>query len=157
MCVLSGETGAGKSILIDALSMVLGSRANQEVIRHGAKKADISLEFNIENNRKALEWLESHEMQEDNQCVLRRVIRSDGRSKSYINNIPTSLKIVAGIGEILVDLHGQHEHQLLLKSGQQRLLVDAIAGNQTILKKIENIYHEWVAVSYTHLTLPTKA
>jgi len=144
MCVLSGETGAGKSILIDALSMVLGSRANQEVIRHGAKKADISLEFNIENNQKALERLDNHDMREDNQCVLRRVIRSDGRSKSYVNNIPTSLKIVASIGEVLVDLHGQHEHQLLLKSGQQRLLVDTIADNQTILKKIENIYHAWV-------------
>ena len=134
--VLTGETGAGKSILIDALGLVLGDRADSMMVRHGADKADISAQFDLAQAPQALAWLRARELESDADCVLRRTINKDGGSRSYINGQPATLQAVRELGELLVDIHGQHAHQSLLKPAEQRRLVDEYAGNQTRLTAV---------------------
>lgn len=143
MTVLTGETGAGKSILLDALSMVLGDRADSGVIRHGAERADITAVFDIADSKPAARWLQEHELESEDECVLRRVINADGRSKSYINGRPVPLQSLRALCESLVDIHGQHEHQSLLKDAVQRELLDEFGGLHALTTSTENAYREW--------------
>ena len=125
--VFTGETGAGKSILIDALQLALGGRGDASVVREGAAKADISAEFTA--GEAAAAWLEQNEFAiEDGGALLRRVIDNAGRSKAFINGIAATATQLRDLGDMLVDIHGQHAHQSLLKSDAQRALLDNQAG-----------------------------
>jgi len=127
MTVLTGETGAGKSILLDALGLALGDRAESSTIRAGADRAEVTADFNISGHKTIHEWLNEHELDEDDQCIIRRTVNRDGRSKGYINGRPVPMQMLRELGEQLVDIHGQHAHQSLLKRETQRLALDNYA------------------------------
>jgi DNA repair protein RecN (Recombination protein N) len=143
MSVLTGETGAGKSILLDALNLALGDRADSGNIRHDAERAEISVLFTVDDNSPAHQWLTEQALDQDNECLIRRVINREGRSKGFINGSPVPMQSLKDIGEMLVDIHGQHEHQSLLKRDIQRQLLDDYADNQAILQAIKNMHREW--------------
>jgi DNA repair protein RecN (Recombination protein N) len=128
MSALTGETGAGKSILVDALGLVLGDRADSTSVRHGAARAEISASFDLSDEGAVLRWLVEHDLDAGDSCVLRRVIAADGRSRAYINGSTTTLQALRELGEQLVEIHGQHEHQRLLHRSAQRELLDAYGG-----------------------------
>ncbi len=128
MTVLTGETGAGKSILLDALGLALGDRAESGTIRAGADRAEVSAEFDIANLSPVQDWLNKHELDDDRQCLIRRTITKEGRSKGYINGRPVPMQSLRELGEQLVDIHGQHAHQSLLKRAIQRQALDDYAG-----------------------------
>ena len=148
MTVLTGETGAGKSIIIDALNLVLGDRADSGVVRHGCARTDISATFDISNITAAQAWLAEQEMDvEDNsECVLRRTVTNEGRSKGYINGSAAPIQSLQALGNMLVDIHGQHEHQSLLKNDMQRQLLDDYAGHANLLTQLAATYRQWKAV-----------
>lgn len=140
--VFTGETGAGKSILIDALALTLGGRGDASMVREGAQKADISAEFSC--NSATSTWLLEHDFNaEDGQLLIRRVIDNAGRSKAYINGISATAAQLRELGEYLVDIHGQHAHQSLLKSEAQRNLLDMQAGLQSQTSKVGSLYKHW--------------
>lgn len=142
--VFTGETGAGKSILIDALALVLGGRADASVVREGAAKADISAYFRV--NEEVAYWLSTSELaDEDGGLLLRRVIDNAGRSKAFINGVAATVAQLRDVGELLVDIHGQHAHQSLLKSDAQRTLLDNQAGLHDTAKTVAKAYQEWQA------------
>src|SRR5579872_4066041 len=115
MTVLTGETGAGKSILIDALTLVLGGRADTKAIRHGAQKCDVTAVFDIHLLPAANDWLKEHELiGDEEECILRRTVPQEGSSRGFINGQPVPIQLLRELGELLVDIHGQHEHQSLL-------------------------------------------
>jgi len=143
LCVITGETGAGKSIMIDALGLALGNRADSGSVRHGADKADILASFDIEANQAAQDWLNQHDLDEDGECILRRVINKDGRSRSYINGRPTPMSSLKTLGEMLISIHGQHEHQALLKKDTHRHLLDQFGGLNTQVKHVADTYNQW--------------
>ncbi|WP_251358427.1 DNA repair protein RecN [Kangiella sp. TOML190] len=128
MTVITGETGAGKSIVVDALGFALGNRADSGVVRHGAKRAEISAIFDIEQLPKVQNWLEEQMLDEEQDCILRRVINHDGRSKAFVNGQPVNLAQLSELGDFLVDIHGQHEHQSLFKPQTHLQLLDRYAG-----------------------------
>ncbi|MDX8395633.1 MAG: AAA family ATPase, partial [Mariprofundaceae bacterium] len=123
MTVFTGETGAGKSILVDALGAVFGVRANSDWVRHGADKAEVTAILEIDDPRLSA-LLKDQDMDDDEQLFLRRMINADGRSKAYINGVPSPMKLLQQIGNICLDLHGQHEHQALLSPEFQREIID---------------------------------
>lgn len=143
LTVLTGETGAGKSILLDALNLALGDRADTSVIRHGADKAEISVTFSTRDAVEAEAWLQEHELASENECIIRRTISTSGPSKAFINGKPTPIQMLRELGEMLVDLHGQHEHQSLLKREAQRQLLDDFAGHQKPLQQLRDCYRRW--------------
>ena len=146
MTALTGETGAGKSILVDALGLVLGDRADSSVIRHGCERAEISASFEIDRLAGVAEWLCARELDLDGECQLRRIINREGRSRGYINGQPVPMQSLRELGEQLVDIHGQHEHQSLLRSAVQRQLLDAFGGHQPLLTEVATLYAEWKSV-----------
>ncbi len=143
MWALTGETGAGKSILVDALGLALGDRADSSLVRAGAERAEISVGFDLTDADDARQWLEQQDLGADDECYLRRVIGGDGRSRGYINNRPVPMQSLRELGEMLVDIHGQHEHQSLLRRDTQRRLLDAFAGNSEVLTRVQNLHREW--------------
>lgn len=143
MNVLTGETGAGKSILVDALGLVLGDRADSGVIRHKADKAEITVSIDIQELAEVKQWLTEQDLLSDDECVLRRVIVRNGRSKAYVNGSPVALSALRSLGTMLVDIHGQHEHQSLLHRDIQKRLLDAHAGNEQPLHALGKIYRQW--------------
>jgi len=143
MTVLTGETGAGKSILLDALNLALGDRADSDNIRHGADRAEICVLFQIEAGSAALQWLQEQSLDENDECLIRRVVNREGRSRGFINGSPVPMQSLRVLGEMLVDIHGQHEHQSLLKRDIQRQLLDDYAGNQSLLNQLGNCYRLW--------------
>ena len=126
--VLTGETGAGKSILIDALALVLGERADSDVIRHGCARAEVSAGFTLKPSHAAARWLKAQDLFDDQECLLRRVIETDKPSRGFINGRPVPIQMLRELGEYLVDIHGQHEHQSLLRREAQRQILDDYAG-----------------------------
>ncbi|NYT66240.1 DNA repair protein RecN [Alcaligenaceae bacterium] len=153
--VFSGETGAGKSILIDALSLALGSRGDVGVLREGASKADITAMFDVPNS--LLSWLEEHEIDTDDLLVLRRVIDSQGRSRSFINGLPVALGQLRELAEHLVDIHGQHAHQSLLKPASQRDLLDAQGGHQDLARQVQQAWLLWQSAEKALVTARQQA
>lgn len=140
--VFTGETGAGKSILIDALALTLGGRGDASMVREGAQKADISAEFSC--NAATTDWLKQHDFaNDDEQLLIRRVIDNAGRSKAYINGISATATQLRELGEFLVDIHGQHAHQSLLKSDAQRALLDMQGGLQANTAEVGRLYKQW--------------
>lgn len=143
LTVLTGETGAGKSILLDALSLALGDRADTSVIRHGSDKAEISVSFSTHDAPEAEAWLTKNEMASENECIIRRVINRNSSSKSFINGIPATIQQLRELGEMLVDLHGQHEHQSLLQRDVQRELLDDYGGHKNMLSKVAEQFRQY--------------
>ncbi len=154
--VFTGETGAGKSILIDALALALGGRGDASVVREGAAKADISAEFSA--GAELDEWLAANEFaNEDGGALLRRVIDNAGRSKAFINGIAATATQLRELGEKLVDIHGQHAHQSLLKQDMQRVLLDNQAGLQDDVKAVALAYKNWRALARQREEFETNA
>ena len=148
MTALTGETGAGKSILIDAIGLVLGDRADSGVIRHGADKAEITLTVELEDTPSAQQWLKDQDLDADDheqQCVLRRIIAINGKSRAWINGRPCNLGMLKQLGEQLVDIHGQHEHQSLMKRELQRQLIDDYAKHDSLLRQTADSFQRWKA------------
>src|SRR5205823_3654379 len=140
--VFTGETGAGKSILIDALALALGGRGDASVVREGAAKADITAEFSTGAESNA--WLAANEFNsEEGGVLLRRVIDNAGRSKAFINGIAATATQLRELGDLLVDIHGQHAHQSLLKADAQRNLVDGHAGLLDDARAVAAAWKTW--------------
>ncbi|MEB4592767.1 DNA repair protein RecN [Candidatus Thiothrix sp. Deng01] len=147
MTALTGETGAGKSILLDAIGLVLGDKADSSSVRHGADRAEITLSVDITQTHSARTWLEAQEMDGgDDICILRRVIAANGKSRAWINGSPANLTQLRELGEQLVDIHGQHEHQSLMKKDAQRSMLDAFAGNDALLANTRDAWKQWKAL-----------
>lgn len=142
LTVLTGETGAGKSILIDALALALGTRADAGAIRPGAERAEVSASFQVKPKSGARRWLQEHELAADDECVLRRVLEVDKPSKGFINGRPVPVQMLRALGELLVDIHGQHEHQSLLQRDAQRQVLDDYAGLDDTLAALAADYGE---------------
>lgn len=146
MSVITGETGAGKSIAIDALSLCLGYRSESSMIRNGADKADITATFTMQPTSPAYVWLQQHELlDEDNpqECILRRMINQEGRSKAFVNNRPLPISQLRELGQYLIHLNGQHAPQLLLKSEYQLEVLDNYAGIHNLLHEMSSQYQHW--------------
>ncbi len=144
MTAITGETGAGKSILLDALGLTLGDRADAEAIASGADRADISALFDIGSIREAQQWLDDNGFpQNEQQCLLRRVILREGRSRAWVNGMPATLQQLRELGELLIDIHSQHEHQSLLKRDTHRKLLDAFGNHHDELVALQQIYRQW--------------
>ncbi|MBW6477039.1 MAG: DNA repair protein RecN, partial [Chromatiales bacterium] len=157
MSVLSGETGAGKSILLDALGLTLGDRADSNVVRHGADKAEISASFQTDGLKGVQDWLREHELAMEEACILRRIVSSDGRSKAFINGQPMPLQSLRELGEQLVDIHGQHAHQSLLKREVQRDLLDNYAGHHSLLATLAQAWRQWQTLQHDYQALSQQA
>ncbi|MEW4339278.1 DNA repair protein RecN [Chromobacterium vaccinii] len=144
--VLTGETGAGKSIMLDALGLLLGDRADGAQVREGAERAEITAEFSTANRPEVDAWLGDNELSGDEGVLLlRRLIDRGGRSKSFVNGQAATLAQLKSLGEFLVDIHGQHAHQSLMKSETQRQLLDAYAGSTTLARDANKAWQEWQA------------
>ncbi len=143
LTTLTGETGAGKSILLGALGLLLGDRADSDSVRSGSSKAEISAEFDISDLADVNNWLANKELDADGDCLLRRRLSSDGRSRAFINGSPVPLQDMRQLGEMLVDIHGQHEHQSLMKPDMQRQLLDDYAQHSKLLDNIKKVFSDW--------------
>lgn len=141
--VMTGETGAGKSILVDALGLALGDRADATAVRSGTERAEISVSFEAPDGHAAAAWLLDHGLDEDQSCVIRRVISAEGRSRAFINSHPVTLSDLRTLGELLVDIHGQHSHQSLLHQGAQRQILDFHGGHQDIAAEVAKGFAAW--------------
>jgi DNA repair protein RecN (Recombination protein N) len=157
LTVLTGETGAGKSVLIDALALVLGQRADASIIRHGCKRTEISAAFDLKSEQDAARWLEEQDLFADGECVVRRLIEADRPTKGFINGRPASMQMLRELGEHLVDIHGQHEHQSLLKRDNQRQVLDDYAGIGDTVERVGAHYREWHALRERLDTLKAQA
>lgn len=151
--VITGETGAGKSILIDAVDIALGGRANADMVRQGQEKADISLSFDVRKLPDARAWLKNLDLDQDGECLIRRTIHKDGRSRSYINGMPTTLQPLRELSDLLINIHGQHENQSLMRSDKQRDMLDRYAGHMNWVDQVRHLAEEWTAVSQELKTL----
>jgi len=140
---LTGETGAGKSILLDALGLALGERADSSLVRHNTPKADVTALFEIEKLPHVQSWLQEQELDDEMSCYLRRTVTSEGRSKAYINGYSVAANQLKTLGSFLIDIHGQHEHQTLLSSHKQLELLDAYANHPKNLSQTLQAYKAW--------------
>ncbi|WP_165385195.1 DNA repair protein RecN [Rahnella sp. CFA14(1/10)] len=143
MTAITGETGAGKSIAIDALGLCLGNRADGSMVRLGASRADICARFTLADTPSAKYWLTENQLDEGLDCLLRRTISSDGRSRGFINGTPVPLSQLRELGQHLIQIHGQHAHQLLLKPEHQKDLLDAYSDQPLLLSEMRKAYQNW--------------
>jgi len=141
--VLTGETGAGKSILVDAIGLVLGDRADAAVVRHGRERAEIGVEFDLSDDPDTRAWLVEEELDDEEQCLLRRTINRQGRSRAYVNGHKVPVAQLKRLGERLMDIHGQHEHQSLLRPKTQLGLVDQYGDHQKALDTANQAFQRW--------------
>ncbi len=156
LSVITGETGAGKSIFINALSAVLGNRVDSHAVRHGCDKAEIQASFALDAKHKALDWLKANELDEDDQCLLRRVIPADKSSRAFINGRAVSATVMRELGTLLVDIHGQHEHQSLLKPEVQQTLLDHYGQCRPLANEVKAQFKAWQSAQQTLDTLNTQ-
>lgn len=143
MTVITGDTGAGKSIVIDALDIALGHRADSKFIREGAMRCEINAGFDITHCKDAAQWLQEHDLEDDMSCIIRRVITTDGRSKNYINGRAVTLQQLRLLALKLIQIHAQHEHYALLKKEEQRAILDRFAQNHDLLMAVKAHYETW--------------
>ena len=142
MTALTGETGAGKSILVDALGLVLGDRADSGVVRHGAERAEISVHLDLSAEPEARDWLAEQGLDHE-ECILRRVIQADGKSRAWINGSPATLQNLKALGEKLVDIHGQNAHQSSMHRSVQRSLLDQSGEHGPLLERVAHCFAQW--------------
>jgi DNA repair protein RecN (Recombination protein N) len=155
---LTGETGAGKSILIDALSLALGARGDAGMVRNGCERAEIAAEFDITTLPHVQTWLREQELQGDEgMCLLRRVLDIGGRSRGFINGRSATLQQLREAGDQLLDIHGQHAHQSLLRPDAQRVLLDGYAGIAADTEEVANLYREWQVLHRRRISLSENA
>jgi DNA repair protein RecN (Recombination protein N) len=147
MTVLTGETGAGKSILVDALGLVLGERGSAQLVRDSAKRAEFAAEFDVSRLARVCKWLDENALDLDGDCLLRRVINADGRSRAFINGNAVPLSQLKSLGELLLDIHGQHFHQSLARRPIQRDLLDHYGGLLDLRAETATQYSSWIAVA----------
>ena len=140
--IITGETGAGKSILIDAMSLLLGERASTEVVRKGAEKSFVEGIFNVKGNRKVKSLLEDNDVEFNDELIIRREISLKGSNRCFINDTPVNLNLVKDVGNLLVDLHGQHEHQSLLRMETHIDYLDEFGDYQDLLQQYKKVYSE---------------
>jgi DNA repair protein RecN (Recombination protein N) len=157
MTVITGETGAGKSIMLDALALTLGDRADKDVIQPGQDKTEICARFDIKSNKQAQNWLAEQDYDADDECILRRVVTAEGRSKATINGRPVTLNELKQLGELLVDIHSQHEHQSLLKTGTHQRLLDDYCDTTELAAKVAQTAQSWLAEHKKLETLESQA
>lgn len=150
LTVITGETGAGKSIIIDALSLALGERADAGLVRAGCERAEVQASFDLSGCPQAKAWLNERELDEDDECQLRRTIRADGRSRAYINGRPANVSDVRELGDLLISIHSQHEHQALLKKEHQRFQLDRFAGNDKLAQQVRDAWQHWRQARSAH-------
>jgi len=143
LSALTGETGAGKSIVVDALALAAGGRASSDAIRSGAERAEISATFDLRSQPALRHWLESQAIESDGECILRRVLSNDGRSRAFINGRPVPLQTLRELGEVLVDIHGQQEFLALLRRPAQRSLVDAHGRHEELVEQVATAFESW--------------
>ena len=143
MTCITGETGAGKSIMLDALGLCIGDRADSRAIRPGAARTDIAACFDVSQNTRAQVWLSERDLEASGDCILRRTISAEGRSRAYINGSPATLSDCADLGQLLVDIHSQHAHQSLLRRPVQRSLLDTYAGAETLIVEVSETAQRW--------------
>ena len=143
MTVVTGETGAGKSIIIQALGLVVGGRSDASLVRDGASKAEIVATFSIDIEDRLQSLLENLDLENGTECILRRVISADGKSRSYVNGSNVPLSTLRDIGGYLIDMHGQNEHQLLLRSNQHRILLDDYAITQDLCEEVNSTVYKY--------------
>ena len=140
MTSITGETGAGKSIAIDALGLCLGNRADANTVRPGASKAEVSARFTLDDVPFAKRWLEDNDLDVEEECILRRTISTGGRSRAYINGNPVPLSQLKALGQLFVGIHGQHAHHAMLKSEHQLTLLDSYANHKLLLDSVSKSY-----------------
>jgi len=143
LTVITGETGAGKSIMLDALGLTLGERIDTQKIKSGHEKADIQASFDIRKLQFAQKWLMDNDLGNEDECILRRVITASGRSRAYINGQTVTLQQLKALGERLIDLHNQHEHQSLVLPQNHRRMLDAFAGAGTLVTQTKDAFERW--------------
>lgn len=145
MTVITGETGAGKSIVLDALAQTLGDRADPDRIRAGSERADITASFDVTGQPTARQWLAEHDLQAEDpdECLLRRVLGRDGKSRGYINGRPATLQQLRALGDMLIDIHSQHEHQSLLQRDTHRRLLDEFGGHEPLARQVRQAWRAW--------------
>ncbi|MEW7981223.1 MAG: DNA repair protein RecN [Candidatus Sedimenticola endophacoides] len=143
LTALTGETGAGKSILIDALGLALGDRADNGMIRDGSDRAEVTARFDLSHCPQAQAWLREQALDTGDECLLRRVLIRDGSSRGYINGTPAAARQLQGLGELLVDIHGQHAHQSLMRREHQRGLLDQYANHRPLLERTAVLHARW--------------
>ena len=146
MTVISGETGAGKSLLVDALGFLSGLRADAGMVRHGRERAELHAEFDPADAPAALEWLREQEFDDGGACTLRRTLRADGGSRAWINGRPATLAQLSQLAGLLVEIHGQHEHQALLDRPSQLALLDAFGRHDAPLAAVREAAAGWSAL-----------
>lgn len=142
MTTITGETGAGKSIAIDALSLCLGERAEASMVREGADKAQVSAVFDIQHLPAAKHFINEHELGDNTECVIRRVVAANGRSKAFINGVMVPAGQLKTLGNLLISIHGQHAHQQLNKANYQLSVVDSFAGHTELLNEVKTAYNQ---------------
>ena len=143
MTAITGETGAGKSIAIDALGLCLGGRAEADMVRRGASRADLCARFALKDTPAAQRWLEENQLESGRECLLRRVISTDGRSRGFINGTAVPLSQLRELGQLLIQIHGQHAHQLLTKPEHQKTLLDGYTGEYALTQLMGGHYRQW--------------
>src|SRR5690606_18776005 len=146
LTVISGETGAGKSLLVDALGFLSGQRADSAVVRHGAQRAELSAQFDLADAPGARAWMEENEFNDGDECQLRRTLRADGGSRAWINGRPATIAQLAALAAHLVEIHGQHEHQALLSRPAQLALLDDFGGHGQALARVRGTAAAWAAL-----------
>ena len=143
---ITGETGAGKSILVDALGLLLGERSDAAWVRAGAERAELSAGFSLDNNKDARKWLDDVELSSNGSCILRRTINSNGRSRAYINGSPVTVAQVQSLGQLLVEIHGQNEHLRLTRSSEQFRLLDGSGDYSKEISLVKTAFSDWQAI-----------
>lgn len=157
LTTITGETGAGKSIMLDALGLALGDRTDADKVRPGHKKAEIHASFDISDINYARQWLQEHDLVDGDDCILRRIITAEGRSRAYINGHTVTLSQLRTLGDILINIHSQHEHQSLLNTKTHQRLLDAFGGLSPLTKDIKDAYQQWHKINGTLETLKNRS
>ena len=143
LTALTGETGAGKSILLDAIKLITGDRADSDSVKANREKAEISVRFDLGDHMQARKWLQDNEMASDHECIIRRVVFANGRSKAFINGHNAPLSQLKSLSQLMLDLHGQHEHQSLLKPQVQQQLLDSYMGDHRLTGNVRQEFNDW--------------